>query len=318
MSERNDMTCAELADVAAELALGVLTGRERAMAVAHLEGCDACREDVRQLMATGEQLIELLPPAEPPAGFETRVLSRIGLAVPAEEEEETGLELPPAEPPAGFETRVLERLGLSAQPAPAKEESPGDEAYPQVIQRRGGSHERRGSARDGARPGGNRSRGGRRGADHPSAPPPGPGGPRRPGRLRRALAATAVGLAVIAAGLGGWRVGVGSAPAASSAAGSLTSASLVSATHQNVGDVFVHSGASQWLYMSVDLGAGNEVVTCQLVGKDGRVTAVGTFRLAGGYGAWGSPAWGNIGPLAGARLVSTNGTVVASAAFTVK
>ncbi len=37
MSELNDMTCAELADVAAELALGVLTGRERAMAIAHLD-----------------------------------------------------------------------------------------------------------------------------------------------------------------------------------------------------------------------------------------------------------------------------------------
>ena len=37
MSELNDMTCEELADVAAELALGVLTGRERAMAIAHLD-----------------------------------------------------------------------------------------------------------------------------------------------------------------------------------------------------------------------------------------------------------------------------------------
>ena len=62
MSELNDMTCAELADVAAELALGVLTGRERAVAIAHLDTCDACREHVRQLMATGEQLRALLPP----------------------------------------------------------------------------------------------------------------------------------------------------------------------------------------------------------------------------------------------------------------
>src|ERR1700761_8434711 len=82
MSELNDMTCAELADVAAELALGVLTGRERAIAITHLDTCDDCREDVRQLMATSEQLLELLPPAEPPAGFETRVLERIGLPVP--------------------------------------------------------------------------------------------------------------------------------------------------------------------------------------------------------------------------------------------
>jgi hypothetical protein len=86
MSELNDMTCAELADVAAELALGVLTGRERAVAVAHLDQCDGCREYVRQLMATGEQLVELLPAVEPPAGFETRVLARLGLPAPAEEE----------------------------------------------------------------------------------------------------------------------------------------------------------------------------------------------------------------------------------------
>jgi hypothetical protein len=129
------------------------------------------------------------------------------------------------------------------------------------------------------------------------------------------LATSAVGLAVIAAGLGGWRVGVGNAPAASSAAGSLTSAGLVSATHHNVGEVFVHSGTPRWLYMSVDLETGNESVTCQVLGADGRVTAVGTFRLTDGYGAWGSPAWGNLGPLSGARLVSANGTVLATSTF---
>ncbi|MGH3264984.1 MAG: zf-HC2 domain-containing protein, partial [Trebonia sp.] len=79
MSERDEMNCAELADMVTELALGVLTGRERATAVAHLDECETCREDVRQLMATGDQLLALLPPAEPPAGFETRVLGRLGL-----------------------------------------------------------------------------------------------------------------------------------------------------------------------------------------------------------------------------------------------
>jgi len=47
------MGCAGLAEVAAEVALGVLTGRERAQAIAHLNR-DGCREDVRQLMATSE------------------------------------------------------------------------------------------------------------------------------------------------------------------------------------------------------------------------------------------------------------------------
>ena len=272
MSEPNDMTCAELADVAAELALGVLTGRERALAVAHLEWCDGCREDVRQLMATSEQMLELLPPAEPPAGFETRVLERLGLPAPAE-----------AKPPA-----------------PAREDT-----YPRLISRREASQWRPGSAGSGTRPG----------ADQPGAPPARPGGTRRPGRIRRALAAAAVGLAVIAAALGGWRIGAGPPPAESSAAGELTTASLLSATHQDVGNVFLYSGAERWMYMSVDLGAGDSTVTCQVVSANGHVTTIGKFRLTGGYGGWGTPDPGNIGTLRGARLLSANGAVLASANF---
>jgi anti-sigma-K factor RskA len=83
MTELNDMNCHEFQDMAAELALGVLTGRERAQAMAHLEHCEACRENVRQLTLTGEGLLELLPAMEPPAGFETRVMDRIGLTAPA-------------------------------------------------------------------------------------------------------------------------------------------------------------------------------------------------------------------------------------------
>jgi hypothetical protein len=263
MSELNDMTCAELADVAAELALGVLTGRERAMAVAHLEKCDACREDVGQLMATGERLLELLPPVEAPAGFETRVLERLGLPAPTPART-------PAEP-----SRI-----------PRRDDSP--------------------PAKDGTRPG----------TSQPGAPPAGPGGTRRPGRVRRALASVAVGIAVVAAGLGGWRIGAGPSPAASSAAEPLTSATLLSAAHQDVGDIFLYSGAERWLYMSVELGAGNGTVRCQVVSTDGHVTTVGTFRLTGGYGGWGAPDPGNVGTLRGAQVLSADGTVLATATFT--
>ena len=78
MSELNEMSCEEFADVAAELALGVLTGRERAQAITHLDQCDTCREHVRQLSLTGEEMLGLLPSREPPAGFETRVMGRLG------------------------------------------------------------------------------------------------------------------------------------------------------------------------------------------------------------------------------------------------
>lgn len=132
--------------------------------------------------------------------------------------------------------------------------------------------------------------------------------------MRRALAAAAVGVAVIAAGLGGWRIGVGSAPAASSA-GPLAATSLLSSTHQHVGALYLYTGSPRWLYMSVDVGLGDERVTCQVVGADGRVTTVGSFRLTGGYGAWGSQDPAAAGTLTGARLVSANGTVLATATF---
>jgi hypothetical protein len=75
------MDCDEFSPLTAELALGVLAGRERADAIAHLERCDDCRETVRQLAMTGEELVQLLPAVEPPPGFETRVMNRIGAGV---------------------------------------------------------------------------------------------------------------------------------------------------------------------------------------------------------------------------------------------
>jgi hypothetical protein len=131
--------------------------------------------------------------------------------------------------------------------------------------------------------------------------------------MRRVLAAAAVSLAIIAAGLGGWRIGVGSAPAASQ----LTAASLLSTANsrENVGQVFLYSGNPGFVYMSVDLGSGSETVSCQVIGADGRVTTIGYFRLDDGNGAWGSPSPTNLGELTGARLVSSNGTVLATGNF---
>jgi hypothetical protein len=69
-----------LTDVTGELALGALTGRQRARAIEHLEQCDACRVRVGDLTGTAEQLLLLLPECEPPPGFAIRVASRIARA----------------------------------------------------------------------------------------------------------------------------------------------------------------------------------------------------------------------------------------------
>ena len=69
-----------LTDVTAELALGVLTGRARAQATSHLQECGACRTRVQEATATAEQLVQLLPQRQPPAGFAARVISGLTFA----------------------------------------------------------------------------------------------------------------------------------------------------------------------------------------------------------------------------------------------
>jgi hypothetical protein len=251
MSEVNEMGCAEFADAAAELALGVLTGRERARALAHLDRCEACRENVRQLTVTGEELVGLLPAIEPPAGFETRVMERLGLGTPA--------------PDQVRQLGRARRFGLK------------------LAGWFGGGWTGRGGV----------------------------------SRPRRILAAAAVAAGVIVAGVGGWGL---HAATSSPPASPLSSAALVTASHQTAGQVYFYDSGSPWLYMSVNIGsgsgtAGNGTVICQVEGPDGHVTTVGSFQLTDGYGYWGSPAPATNGPPAGARLVTTTGTVLATATF---
>jgi hypothetical protein len=68
-------TCAQLRDVAPELALGVLGGAERAEALIHANGCARCQALVNELSEVADALQMLAPEREPPAGFEQRVLS---------------------------------------------------------------------------------------------------------------------------------------------------------------------------------------------------------------------------------------------------
>ncbi|KOV65773.1 hypothetical protein [Streptomyces sp. MMG1121] len=80
-----DAGCDKLREIGAELALGVLQGRARAEALAHLDRCADCREYVRRLTQVGDRLIGLLPDSEPPLGFETRVARRLALQASQQE-----------------------------------------------------------------------------------------------------------------------------------------------------------------------------------------------------------------------------------------
>jgi anti-sigma-K factor RskA len=67
--------CPEVEALAAELALGIVSGSERAAALAHLNHCASCRRLVDELSAVADPLLLLAPEAEPSIGFESRVLA---------------------------------------------------------------------------------------------------------------------------------------------------------------------------------------------------------------------------------------------------
>ncbi|MER6775591.1 MULTISPECIES: hypothetical protein [unclassified Streptomyces] len=231
----SEMTCEQLRELDAELALGILPARERARAVAHLDQCPGCREHIEQLALVGDDLLGLLPGTEPPVGFESRV---------------TALLQPPAPEPA-------------PAPAPA-----------------------------------------------PAA---------RRWLLRPRVAAAAAALAV-ACGFGGWAAGTAiqaSAPPPSPTAranAQLLQAALVTGGRE-VGRVFAHPGARGWVYMSVDLEKPMPEISCVLDHKDGTMTRLGTFSLQDGYGYWVATTDVNATTLAGARLLTPEGSVLASAHF---
>lgn len=76
--------CNEFSDDLAELALGILTGRERVAALAHVEACTHCADELEQLARAADDVVLVAPQVEPPVGFETRLFDRMGVTEPAE------------------------------------------------------------------------------------------------------------------------------------------------------------------------------------------------------------------------------------------
>lgn len=69
--------CDRTREVAAEIALGVAAGEDRAEALAHLRECAECRRELEELSRAADSLLELAPVEEPPVGFESEVLGRL-------------------------------------------------------------------------------------------------------------------------------------------------------------------------------------------------------------------------------------------------
>ncbi|MFC5994757.1 zf-HC2 domain-containing protein [Pseudonocardia hispaniensis] len=119
--------CQRCRALAAELALGVVDGRDRAGALAHLETCPPCREHVERLTGIGEAIAALPPAAEPPLGFEDRVLQRLTSATVAPRPRRRALPRPPVAAAAVAAAAVFVAsgwvLGTTAAPAATPHET---------------------------------------------------------------------------------------------------------------------------------------------------------------------------------------------------
>ena len=69
--------CPEVRELAPEIALGIVSGSQRADALQHASECGPCRVFVGELAEAADALPLLAAEAEPPAGFEERVVSAL-------------------------------------------------------------------------------------------------------------------------------------------------------------------------------------------------------------------------------------------------
>jgi hypothetical protein len=216
-------SCEHFGDDLAELALGILSGRDRVAVLEHVESCERCSAELERLSLVADGLLGLAPEVEPPVGFELRLAERL--------------------------------------------QSPAS--------------------------------------------------PRRTLPRRRAgiLAIAAVVLAVLGFGLGAVVGPPGMNVRSPSAEANLTSASLSAHGHV-LGEVMVSSGTPAWMFMTVDAGAWSNKVICEVTLAGGKVVTIGVFKLSNGYGAWGAPLPAAAHDVRSARLVSPDGSVLASAQLT--
>ena len=74
-----DVQCDEVRSLLPELALGIADGEDRSRALEHAATCADCRRELESLSAVADELLELAPAEEPPAGFEVKVLGALPL-----------------------------------------------------------------------------------------------------------------------------------------------------------------------------------------------------------------------------------------------
>jgi hypothetical protein len=230
--------CDAHSDNLAELALGILTGRERAATLAHVESCPRCAEELEQLAHVSDAVVSIAPEVEPPVGFEVRLFSRTGLT-----------EAPPTPRVAPARRQATPLRWVAASP-------------------------------------------------------------------RWALAAAAVVIALVL----GLSLGLSSGPVppgtrqTQGARPEVATAALIE-KGRTVGRVSTYGGTNPWMIVTLAGSSTDGKVSCEVVTANGVTHKVGSFSAKDGYGAWGAPLGVAPQDVRTAEVVSSNGTVIATASL---
>jgi len=73
----HELSCEQVRELAAELAIGIADGQDRAVALRHAATCSDCRDSIAELSRVVDDVLLLAPDHEPPPGFQARAVSRI-------------------------------------------------------------------------------------------------------------------------------------------------------------------------------------------------------------------------------------------------
>jgi len=142
--------------------------------------------------------------------------------------------------------------------------------------------------------------------------------PRRRHRLRSRWVPAVVGVAAAALALGlGLGLTMSSSPTPTVTAQGhgphrVETGALVE-DGETVGHVMAVGGTKPWISMMLADSSAHGTVSCVVVTDDGTRHVVGTFVADKGYGAWIAPLHVNPADLRRAEVVSSNGTVIATA-----
>lgn len=143
--------------------------------------------------------------------------------------------------------------------------------------------------------------------------------PRQPRRRHWLAVTAAAAAAALVFGAGGWIIGgvttEHNTVTAQAESDGIRVATFRTAAHQAVGEVFTYQNDPSWVYMAVHGPSNIDWVACQLVKRDGSIVQIGAFTLSAGKGTWSSDLRLDPNSVATARLVSSEGTILATASF---